>query len=92
MSAFFDYVRGRTEVLPPGYAEPGMRLYRHLVWLGASQNVEAHHPGLREALGEDAWHTLIAGWVRESAWTSPFLKDLDDDFRDFLARTGAPGA
>lgn len=89
MSAFFDYVRGRTDVLPAGYAERGMRLYRHLVWLGASQTIEAHHPELRAQLGEDAWRTLIEAWVRDSAWDSPFLKDLPDDFLSFLARAGA---
>ena len=40
MAAFHDYVRGRTDELPPGYSEAGMRLYRHLVYLGASQTVE----------------------------------------------------
>ncbi len=89
MSAFFDHVRGRTDDPPPGHDPRGLRLYRHLVWLGASQTVEAHHPELRAQLGEDAWHTLIAAWVRDSAWDSPFLMDLNDDFLAFLARAGA---
>jgi hypothetical protein len=89
MSAFYDYVRGRSDVLPPGYAEPGMRVYRHLVWLGASQTVESHFPDLRSQLGDEAWRALIAAFVRESQWTSPFLGDLKDDFLAFLARQGA---
>ncbi|MEY2843566.1 MAG: hypothetical protein RI920_1603 [Pseudomonadota bacterium] len=89
MSAFYDYVRGRSDALPPGYAEPGMRVYRHLVWLGASQTVESHFPDLRTQLGDEAWQTLIAAFVRESEWTSPFLGDLKDDFLAFLARQGA---
>lgn len=63
-----------------------MRAYRHLVWLGASQLIEAHHPELRPALGEEGWRTLIADFVRQSRWTSPFLGDLNDDFLDYLAR------
>jgi hypothetical protein len=86
---FYDYVRGRTEVVPQGYAEAGMRAYRHLVKLGASQMIEACFPRLREQLGEDAWQLLIAGFVRQSAWTSHFYGDLRDEFLDYLAREGA---
>ena len=32
---FFDYVRGVTDAVPAGYAEQGMRAYRHLVFIGA---------------------------------------------------------
>lgn len=83
--AFYDFVRGRSEVVPPGHDLRGLRLYRHLVWLGASQLIEAHHPTLREGLGEDGWRTLIADFVRQSTWTSPFLGDLHDDFLAYLA-------
>lgn len=87
--AFFDYVRGRSEVVPDGYAEAGMRAYRHLVHLGASQLVEAHFPNLRQALGEEAWRCLIEGFVRQSAWTSPCYGDLKEAFLAFLAREAA---
>lgn len=53
-AAFFDYVRGRSDAVPPGYAEAGLRAYRHLVYLGASQMVQAHFPELRAQLGEEA--------------------------------------
>ncbi len=86
MAAFHDYVRGLTDTVPEGYAEPGMRLYRHLVYLGASQTVEAHFPELRAQLGEEAWDTLMRAFVRDSQWTSPYLGDLAHDFRTFLAR------
>jgi hypothetical protein len=39
---FFDFVRGATDIIPEGYAEPGLRAYRHLVFLGVSQILEAH--------------------------------------------------
>ncbi|MEY4763688.1 MAG: hypothetical protein RI907_361 [Pseudomonadota bacterium] len=86
MSAFYDYVRGRTDVVPEGHTEAGMRLYRHLVYLGASQTVDAHFPELKTQLGDEAWRTLIEAFVRESQWASPYLGDLAHDFRDFLAR------
>jgi hypothetical protein len=89
MSAFFDYVRGRTDAVPPGYTEAGMRVYRHLVYLGASQMVEAHFPQVRTELGEDAWRCLIEGFVRQSSWTSPYYGDLKDEFIEFLARERA---
>ena len=42
MSAnFYDYVRGVSDQVPPGYSDNGMRAYRHLVYVGASQMVEA---------------------------------------------------
>ena len=86
MAAFHDYVRGRTDDVPEGYTEAGMRLYRHLVYLGASQTVDAHFPELRAQLGDDAWEALIRAFVRDSQWTSPYLGDLADEFRAFLAR------
>lgn len=89
MAAFFDYVRGVTDTLPEGYGEAGMRLYRHLVYLGVSQQLEAHFPAVRAALGDDDWRTLLHAYIRESRWDSPFYGDLPDDFLDFLARQGA---
>lgn len=86
MSAFHDYVRGLTEEIPPGYAEPGMRLYRHLVWLGASQLLAAHYPAVRDTLSDDDWQALIAGFVREARWDSHFYGDMADEFLDFLHR------
>ena len=91
-AAFFDYVRGRSDQVPPGYAEAGMRAYRHLVQLGASQMVDACFPDLRQQLGEAAWHTLIEGFVRQSRWTSPYYGDLEDEFVKFLARESATDA
>lgn len=84
--AFYDYVRGCSETVPEGYALAGMRAYRHLVYLGASQMVEAHFPALRGQLGETAWRLLIEGFVRQSAWKSPYYGDLHHDFIAFLAR------
>jgi len=83
---FYDYVRGRSDVVPAGHTEAGMRVYRHLVRLGASQMIEAHHPELRASLGEEAWLALIADFVRQSAWTSHFYGDLHDEFLAYLDR------
>lgn len=87
--AFYDYVRGRTEAVPEGYTLQGMRAYRHLVYLGASQMVEAHFPAVREQLGEEAWRALIEAFVRQSAWASHYYGDLKDEFTAFLARETA---
>ncbi len=84
--AFFDYVRGRSDEVPAGYAEAGMRAYRYLVYLGASQMIEGHFPALRGQLGEDAWRELIAAFVRQSAWESNYYGDLKDEFLAYLAR------
>ena len=84
MSAFHDYVRGRANTLPEGYAENGMRLYRHLVYLGASQLVEAEFPALRETLSDADWRALIETFVRDSHWDSHFYGDLKDEFLAFL--------
>ena len=89
MSAFYDYVRGRSDVIPQGYTEPGMRVYRYLVYLGASQMVEAHYPQVKAELGDEAWRTLIEEFVRQSQWTSNYYGDLKDEFLTFLARESA---
>ncbi|SDK42156.1 hypothetical protein SAMN05192566_1311 [Methylophilus rhizosphaerae] len=83
---FYQYIRGATEVVPAGYTEAGMRAYRYLVFLGASQMIEVHYPELRQQLGEAAWKELIQAFVRQSAWTSHYYGDLKDEFLAFLAR------
>ncbi|MES2917404.1 MAG: DNA-binding domain-containing protein [Pseudomonadota bacterium] len=89
MSAFHDYVRGRSDALPTGYAEAGMRLYRHLVYLGVEQLLAAHFPEVQAALGEDDWRALLQAFIRESRWDSPFYGDMKDDFVVFLQCQGA---
>lgn len=88
-AAFFDYVRGRSDHVPPGYSEAGMRAYRYLVYLGASQMVASCFPELQQQLGQEVWRTLIEGFVRQSRWQSPYYGDLQDEFLDFLARESA---
>ena len=88
-AAFYDFVRGRSDDVPAGYTAAGLRVYRHLVYLGASQMVEAHFPAVRQELGEDAWRTLIEDFVRQSQWTSHFYGDLKDEFLAYLARQSA---
>lgn len=88
-AAFYDFVRGRSDDVPAGYAAAGLRVYRHLVYLGASQMIEAHFPAVREQLGDDAWRTLIEAFIRQSEWTSPYYGDLKDDFLAYLARESA---
>lgn len=88
-AAFYDFVRGRSDDVPAGYTAAGLRVYRHLVYLGASQMIEAHFPAVREQLGDDAWRTLIEAFIRQSEWTSPYFGDLKDDFLAYLARESA---
>ena len=88
-AAFYDFVRGRSDDVPAGYTAAGLRVYRHLVYLGASQMIEAHFPAVREQLGEDAWRTLIEAFIRQSEWSSPYYGDLKDDFLAYLARESA---
>ena len=83
---FYQYIRGVTDVVPAGYTEAGMRVYRYLVFLGASQMIEAHYPALRQQLDESAWQALIRAFVRQSAWASHYYGDLKDEFLAFLAR------
>lgn len=89
MQGFYAFVRGQTDAVPAGYGEAGMRVYRHLVQLGASQLIEAHFPALRDGLGNTAWQDLIEAFVRQSRWTSHFYGDLKDEFLAFLARESA---
>lgn len=88
-AAFYDFVRGRSDDVPAGYTAAGLRVYRHLVYLGASQMIEAHFPAVREQLGDDAWRTLIEAFIRQSEWTSPYYGNLKDDFLAYLARESA---
>lgn len=88
-ATFFDHVRGLSDDVPEGYTCQGLQVYRHLVRLGASQMVEACFPDLRAQLGDAAWALLIADFVQQSQWTSPFYGDLEHAFQTYLARTAA---
>ena len=88
-AAFYDYVRGVSDEVPAGYHPDGMRAYRHLVYLGASQMIETNFPAVREQLGDESWRELIEAFVRQSAWTSHYYGDLKDEFTAFLARESA---
>ncbi|QMV72407.1 putative DNA-binding domain-containing protein [Comamonas piscis] len=83
---FYNYVRGVSDEVPLGYSDNGMRAYRHLVFLGASQLVEASFPELRERLGEASWRELIAAFVRDSRWSSAYYGDMKDAFLEFIER------
>lgn len=90
MSAgFYDYVRGKSDQVPDGYTVAGLRVYRHLVWLGASQMIQSSFPRLREQLGDEAWRVLIEEFIRQSEWTSNFYGDLKHEFTKFLAHASA---
>ena len=85
--AFYDYVRRRTDVVPEGYTLKGLEVYRYLVFLGASQMVEACFPQIKQALSSQAWETMIVDFVKQSNWSSNFYADLEDEFLAYLART-----
>lgn len=87
--AFYAYVRGLSEDIPPGHSANGLRLYRHLVHLGASQLLQAQLPEVYEALGSASWQELISAFVRDSHWDSHFYGDLHDEFLAFLAKQAA---
>jgi hypothetical protein len=85
MSAFFDYVRGVTDKLPDGYSEKGMRLYRHHVYLGASQLLTATYPQLKEKLLDSEWEALMVDFVKKTKWTSHIYAELIIDFKKYLS-------
>jgi hypothetical protein len=68
MSAeFYAYVRGASDVVPAGYSEAGLKAYRHLVFLGASQMIAASLPELRAQLDDAHWDFLLRDFIRQSA-------------------------
>jgi hypothetical protein len=84
MSAFFDYVRGVSDVVPTGYDLRGMRLYRHHVFLGVSQLLASSFPELRAELSTDDWTVLLRDFIGKSRWASHFYVDLDVQFKRYL--------
>lgn len=84
MSEFFDYVRGITDIVPKGYTAHGMAVYRHHVYLGVSQQLEASYPALKSTLNEEAWAMLLRDFIAKSHWTSHFYSDLSENFKQYL--------
>lgn len=85
MSAFYDYVRGLTEVIPEGYTAQGMAVYRYHVYLGASQMLAVSYPDLRSELVDADWRVLIEDFIRKTKWSSHFYADLIDDFERYVS-------
>ena len=86
-TGFYDYVRGRSDDVPEGYTEAGLRAYRHLVFLGVSQLLAADYPALRERLTDEEWRFLLADFIRNSSWDSSFYGDLTRSFVNYLGIT-----
>ena len=84
MSAFYDYVRGVSDVVPSGYELRGMRLYRHHVFLGVSQMLAQTYPALHSELSSDDWALLLRDFIAKTRWTSNFYADLDVQFKAYL--------
>jgi len=84
--AMYDYIRGVTDQVPQGYSAKGLAVYRYLVRLGVTQMLESCYPTLRESLDEQDWDWLINQFVQQSAWTSHFYGDLDEEFREFVRK------
>lgn len=85
-SAFYDYVRGLTDVIPPAYSAKGMAVYRYHVRLGVVQMIDSIYPDLCEQLGEEAWELLITDFIQKTQWSSHFYDDLRYEFVKYLER------
>ena len=88
-AAFYDYVRGLSDEVPAGYTENGMRLYRHLVYLGADQMLGGYFPDVKQTLGDESWRSLLCAFIQSSAWQSHFYGDMTDEFIEFLKQQAA---
>jgi hypothetical protein len=90
--AFFEYVRGSSDVVPEGHTKAGMDLYRHLTYLGAHQMLEDCFPQIREALSDEDWAELMRDFIKTTRWTSNFYGDLENDFTNYLAAAAVSGS
>lgn len=89
MVTFWDYVRGRTNEVPQGYAKNGLDLYRHLVYIGVDQMLEDCFPEVQKALGPEAWTMVLKDFIASSQWNSNFYGDLEDEFFEYLANSAS---
>ena len=90
MSAFYDYLRGLTEVPPEGYELRGLAVYKHLIYLGVDQLLRAEFPAMANTLSDAQWRELLQKFIQQSRWESPFYADLSEEFVLFL-RDAASG-
>jgi hypothetical protein len=85
MQAFFEYIRGNTDVIPAGYNKKGLDLYRRLVFIGVEQTLSLYYPKLKEGVSNDEWITTVEEFIKESRFESNFLASLADEFRLWLS-------
>jgi len=77
-------VRGLTELVPEGYTQQGMAVYRHHVYLGASQLLASSYPELKTTLSEDDWACLMKDFIAKTRWSSNFYSDMEENFKQYL--------
>lgn len=83
--AFTRYVRDPDANPPPPGSQPErMAWYAKLFFNNIDGTLENAFPALRASLDNDAWQALTRPFFRDHPAHSPILRDLPDEFCDFL--------
>lgn len=66
-----------------------MRLYRSLVYKNLESFLLTCFPVLRKILGDRRWSRLVSGFLANHHSSSPFFREIPDEFIRFLESEGA---
>lgn len=87
--AFTSHIRDpRSKPCPRGIETQRMQLYRRLVYKNLENFLLACFPVLRKVLGERRWSRLVRSFLANHHSSSPFFREIPDEFMRFLQSEG----
>lgn len=85
-AAFAAHIRDPDRHAPPPDVEPRrMAIYARLFYSNVESALAGTHGTLKALLGDERWHGLMRGFLRDHHADSPYFSQLSEEFLAFLA-------
>ncbi len=69
---------------PPGIEERRLKIYRDLFFNNVDSMLAGNFPVIRRILGDDGWHAMIRGFLRDHDCQTPLFTELAREFMRYL--------
>lgn len=83
--ALAAHIRDPERVPPPsGIEERRLKIYRDLFFNNVDSMLAGNFPVIRRILGDDGWHAMIRGFLRDHDCQTPLFTELAREFLRYL--------
>lgn len=83
--AFARHIRDPDNISPPEYvSEPGMAVYREVVFNNIESLVSACFPVLKKILGDEAWLRLVRDFFKIHSCKTPLFREIPEEFLAYI--------